>query len=242
VSPFALAWQQFRFERKLFWRNPSAAFFNFLLPLLLLFLTASAFSADAKELRILIPGIAGMGVLATTFTALAFNLTILRDDGVLKRWRGTPMPAGAYLAGLLGSAALNAFIQVIVVVAIGNVFYGVEWPQYPLMLLGFTALGVVCFASLGVAFSHLIPNEDAAPAYTNAVFLPVIFISGVFYSSDDLPEALKAIAEALPLKHLIDGLSDAIVGGGGGSGTAALVVAGWAAAALIAAVRWFRWE
>ena len=48
MSPVALAWQQFRFERKLFWRNPSAAFFNFLLPLLLLVLTASAFSADAE--------------------------------------------------------------------------------------------------------------------------------------------------------------------------------------------------
>jgi ABC-2 type transport system permease protein len=241
MSQMALAWQQFRFERKLFWRNPSAAFFNFLLPLLLLFLTATAFSADDKELRVLIPGIAGMGVLATTFTALAFNLTILREDGVLKRWRGTPMPAGAYLAGLLGSAALNAFIQVLIVVAIGNVFYGVDWPQDPLLLVGFTALGVICFAALGVAFSHLIPNEDAAPAYTNAVFLPVIFISGVFYDASDLPEALKAIAEALPLKHLIDGLSAAIVGGGD-AGTAALVVAGWAAAALFAAVKWFRWE
>jgi ABC-2 type transport system permease protein len=242
VTPAALAWQQFRFERKLFWRNPSAAFFNFLLPLLLLILTASAFSANDKELRVLIPGIAGMGVLATTFTALAFNLTILRDEGVLKRWRGTPMPAGAYLAGLLGSAALNAFIQVLVVVVIGNVLYGVDWPQDPALLVLFTALGVICFAALGVAFSHLIPNEDAAPAYTNAVFLPVIFISGVFYSSDDLPEALKAVAEALPLKHLIDGLSAAIVGGGDETLTSALVVAGWAAAALIAAIRWFRWE
>jgi len=242
VSPIALAWQQFRFERKLFWRNPSAAFFNFLLPLLLLVLTASAFSADHEELEILIPGIAGMGVLATTFTSLAFNITVLRDDGVLKRWRGTPMPAGSYMAGLLASAALNAFAQVLLVVAIGNVAYGVDWPQEPLLLVLFTALGVVCFAALGIAFSHAIPNEDAAPAYTNAVFLPTIFISGVFYSSDDLPEALKAIAEALPLKHLIDGLSEAIVGGGGDAGTAALVVAAWTVAGLVLAVRYFRWE
>ena len=134
MSQMALAWHQFRFERKLFWRNPSAAFFNFLLPLLLLFLTATAFSADSKELEILIPGIAGMSVVATTFTSLAFNLTILREDGVLKRWRGTPMPAGAYLGGLLGSAALNAFIQVLIVVTIGNVIYGVEWPEDPLLL------------------------------------------------------------------------------------------------------------
>jgi ABC-2 type transport system permease protein len=242
VNPVALAWQQFRFERKLFWRNPSAAFFNFLLPLLLLVLTASAFSADQDELEVLIPGISAMGVLATTFTALAFNITVLRDEGVLKRWRGTPMPAGAYLSGLIGSAALNAFLQVALVVTIGNVFYGVAWPQEPLLLVLFTGLGVVCFAALGVAFSHAIPNEDAAPAYTNAVFLPLIFISGVFYSADDLPEALKAIAEALPLKHLIDGLSEAIVGGGGSAGTAAMVVGAWAAAGLFLAVRFFRWE
>src|SRR5215208_3300805 len=101
----ALAWEQFRFERKLFWRNPSAAFFNFLLPILLL---------------VLIAGVAGMGVLATTFTALAFNLTILRDEGVLKRIRGTPIPAGAYLAGIIGSATLNAVLQVALVVTIGK--------------------------------------------------------------------------------------------------------------------------
>jgi ABC-2 type transport system permease protein len=242
MSPVALAWQQFRFERKLFWRNPSAAFFNFLLPLLLLVLIATAFAGDDSELEVLIPGVAGMGVLATTFTSLAFNLTLLRDEGVLKRIRGTPMPAGAYLAGLVGSATLNALLQVILVVAIGNLLYGVDWPQDPLLLAGFTLLGVVCFAALGVAFSHLIPNEDAAPAYTNAVFLPLIFISGVFYSADELPEALKAIAEALPLKHLIDGLSEAIVGGGGDVATAAVVVAAWAAAALFLAVRFFRWE
>jgi ABC-2 type transport system permease protein len=243
MSPMGLAWEQFRLERKLFWRNPSAAFFNFLLPLLLLVLIATAFASDDAELDVLIPGVAGMGVLATTFTALAYNLTWLRDEGVLKRIRGTPMPAGAYLAGFIGSATLNAILQVTLVVAIGNLLYGVDWPQDPLLLAGFTVLGVICFAALGVAFSHIIPNEEAAPAYTNAVFLPVIFISGVFYSADDLPDALKAVAEALPLKHLIDGLSEAIVGGGSADvGTAALVVAAWAAVALFLAVRFFRWE
>ena len=143
----------------------------------------------------------------------------------------------------MGSAALNAFLQVALVVAIGNLAYGVEWPAGPgCCCVLFTALGVVCFASLGVAFSHAIPNEDAAPAYTNAVFLPLIFISGVFYSADDLPEALKAIAEALPLKHLIDGLSQAIVGGSGDVWTAAAVVGAWAVAGLFLAVRFFRWE
>ena len=242
MSSVSLAWQQFRLERKMFWRNPSAAFFNFLLPILLLVLTATAFDVAGEGLEVLVPGVAGMGVMATTFTALAFNLTFLRDDGILKRIRGTPMPATAYLGGLMGSVTLNAFLQVGLVVAIGHFAYGVDWPQDPALLLLFTVLGLLCFASLGVAFAHVIPNEEAAPAYTNAVFLPLIFISGVFYSADELPEALEVIAEALPLKHLIDGLSEAIVGGGADVATAAAVVGGWAVAGLVVAVRFFRWE
>ena len=82
MSALALAWQQFRLERKLFWRNPSAAFFNFVLPLLLLVLVATAF-ADESALEVLVPGIAGMSVMATTFNALTYNLTFLREEGIL---------------------------------------------------------------------------------------------------------------------------------------------------------------
>jgi ABC-2 type transport system permease protein len=242
VSSLALAWEQFRLERKLFWRNPSAAFFNFVLPLLLLLLVASVFASDEDELDVLIPGVAGMSVMATTFNALVFNLTFLREEGVLKRVRGTPMPTASYLGGLIGSAVANAFVQVALVVAIGNLLYGVDWPREPLVVLAFTALGVACFAALGIAFSHAIPNVDSVPAYSNAVFLPLILISGVFYSADDLPPVLEAIAQALPLKHVIDGLSAGIVGGSADEWGAAAVVAAWAAGAGVLAVRYFRWE
>ena len=93
--------------------------------------------------------------------------------------------------------------------------FGLDWPQDWVSLAVFVALGVVCFASLGVALSHAIPNFDSAPAYVNAAFLPVIFISGVFYDADNAPGFLRGIAEALPLKHLIDGLSGAMVTGAG---------------------------
>jgi ABC-2 type transport system permease protein len=242
MTPLALAWEQFRLERKLFWRNPSAAFFNFFLPLILLLLVASVFARESDELDILIPGIAGMSVMATTFTALAFNITFLREQGILKRVRGTPIPVASYFGGLVGSAVLNAFVQVGLVLVIGNLVYGVDWPGDPVLLVAFTALGVVCFGALGIAFSHAIPNFDSAPAYVNAIFLPAIFISGVFYSTDSLPPALEVIGQALPLKHLIDGLSEAIVGGGPDPGGGAVVVLLWAAAGVVLAVRFFRWD
>ena len=104
-------------------------------------------------------------------------------------------------------------------------------------------LGVICFGSLGIAFAHAIPNVDSGPAWVNAVFLPLIFISGVFYSSDSLPGALKAMAEALPLKHLIDGLSAGIVGGERGHGWwPRQWWAAWTVAGLLLAVRYFRWS
>jgi ABC-2 type transport system permease protein len=122
--------------------------------------------------------------------------------------------------------------------------FGLDWPQAWGALVVFVVLGVICFASLGVALSHAIPNFDSAPAYVNAVFLPVIFISGVFYDADNAPEFLRAIAEALPLKHLIDGLSGAMVTGSGlASHAAALLVIGlWTAAGLVLAIRGFSWD
>jgi ABC-2 type transport system permease protein len=244
MSTAALAWRQFRLERRMFWRNPTAAFFNFLLPLLFLFMVATAFGSEGDDMEILVPGIAGMAVMTTTFTALAFNVTFLREQGILKRIHGTPMPALSYLGGLIGSAVMNALAQVALVVAIGHVVYDLDWPQAWFELVVFTVAGVAAFAALGVAFSHLIPNYDAAAAYVNAVFLPLIFISGVFYSTESLPAALDAVANALPLKHAIDGLRDAIVVGDGlGDNLGALAaLSAWAAAGVIAAARWFRWE
>ena len=244
MTPLALAWQQFRLERKLFWRNPSAAFFSFVLPLALLLLVASVFANEQDELEVLIPGIAGMSVMATTFNAMAFNLTFLREQGILKRLRGTPIPAASYFAGFLGNAVANAFVQVGLVVVIGHLVYDVSWPRDWGALIAFTAAGVVAFGALGIALSHVIPNFDSAAAYVNAVFLPAIFISGVFYSSESLPPVLDAVANALPLKHVIDGFAGAIVTGQGvvDNAGALAIVAGWGAVGLLLAVRGFRWE
>jgi ABC-2 type transport system permease protein len=240
----ALTWRQYRLERRLFWRNPSAAFFNFLFPLILLGLFGAVFSGNQHDLNVIVPGIAGLSVMSTTFTALAFNLTFLREQGVLKRIRGTPLPSGVYLGGLAASAVTNTVLQVTIITLAGKLLFWVPWPRdWPELLL-FAAAGVVCFASLGVALSHVIPNFDSAPAYVNAIFLPTIFISGVFYDAADAPAFIKDIAEGLPLKHVIDGLSGAMVTGKGiGDHLSSLaVIAVWAAVGTYLAIRGFSWD
>jgi len=238
------AWRQYRLERKMFWRNPSAAFFNFLLPLLFLALFGAIFSDREADLQVIVPGIAGMAVMSTTFSALAMNITFLRESGVLKRIHGTPLPTSAYLAGIAGNAITNTAQQVTLITIAGSVVFGLDWPHEWAALVVFVVLGVACFASLGVALSHAIPNFDSAPAYVNAVFLPVIFISGVFYDEENAPEFLRWIAEALPLKHLIDGLSGAMVTGEGLADNAAGlgVVALWTAVGIVLAIRGFSWD
>jgi ABC-2 type transport system permease protein len=185
-----------------------------------------------------------MSVMSTTFSALAMNLTFLREQGVLKRMRGTPLPSGAYLAGIAANAVTNAFVQVTIIVLAGRLLFGVGWPKDWVELAVFVAAGVVCLASLGVAYSHVIPNFDAAPAYVNIVFLPVIFISGVFYDATKAPQFLRDIAEALPLTHIIDGLSGAMVKGTGlGDHLSDLLVVGvWAVAGIALAIRGFSWD
>ena len=239
-----LAYHQYRLERRMFWRNPSAAFFNFLLPLLFLGLFGAIFSGNQKDLNVIVPGIAGMSIMSTTFSALAMNITFLREQGVLKRMRGTPLPEGSYLLGVFGNAVTNACIQLTIVVLAGKVLFNIDWPKDWVELVVYLAAGVVCLASLGVAWSHVIPNFDAAPAYTNIVFLPVIFISGVFYDVDNAPQFLRDIAQALPLTHVIDGLSGALVSGRSLSDNASglVVIALWGAVGVFFAVRGFSWE
>src|ERR1700760_1142540 len=237
----ALAWRQYRLERRLVWRQPSAAFFNFLLPLLFLGFFGAILGGNQHDLNVIVPGIAGMAVMSTTFTALAFNMTFLREQGVLKRIHGTPLPSVSYLMGIAGNAITNTILQILIITVAGRVFFGTGWPRDWVELVVFVCAGVVCFASLGVAFSHVIPNFDSAPAYVNAVFLPVIFVSGVFYDAAHAPSFLRGIAQALPLIHLIDGLSGAMVTGvplSANLGALGVIVA-WAVLGIFFAVRGF---
>jgi ABC-2 type transport system permease protein len=239
-----LGWRQYRLERRMFWRNPSAAFFNFLLPLLFLFAGGAILSGSQHDLNKLLPAIAGMSVMSTTFTALAYNIVYLRERGVLKRIRGAPLPTGSYFSGVAANAVTNTAMQIALVVLAGRLLFGIGWPPEPFSLVAWVLVGVVTFAALGVAFAHAIPNFESTAAYVNAVFLPVLFLSFFVFDASNPPAFLKTIADALPLLPLIEGLSGAMVTGSpiGEHLDGLAVLALWAAVGIFLAMRGFSWE
>src|SRR3984957_19657721 len=149
-----LGWRQYRLERRMFWRNPSAAFFNFLLPLLFLVAGGLILHGNQRHLDRLVPGIAGMSVMSTTFTALAYNIVFLRERGVLKRIRGTPLPTISYFGGVAANAVTNTAMQIAIITVAGKLFFGIGWPLLWLELVVVVGGGGHFFVPLCVGFSH----------------------------------------------------------------------------------------
>ncbi len=182
--------------------------------------------------------------MSTTFTALAYNIVFLRERGVLKRIRGTPLPTISYFGGVAANAVTNTALQIGIVVLAGRAVFGIGWPPHPGSLIVFVVVGVVAFAALGVAFAHVIPNFESTAAYVNAVFLPVVFLSFFVFDSSSaagVPEDDRRSAAA----HAADrGLSGAMVAGAGLGGhlDALAVIALWGAGGIYLAVRGFSWE
>jgi ABC-2 type transport system permease protein len=235
-------------QQRLFWRSRESAFFTFLLPIVLLVILGSVYGdADIDgepAAPYLVAGMIGFGVVATAYAGLAINVVIRRESGVLKRVRGTPLPPATYLAAAVGSTLVVIGIEVLAQVLIGRYVIDAGWPQNAGGLAVALLLGVAAFAALGLATTGLVRSAEGSSAVVNAIYLPMVFISGVFFSVSALPGFLEAIADVLPLTYLLD-LVRAVVIDGEGLGsqwTAIGVVALWGAAGLAIALRTFRWE
>jgi ABC-2 type transport system permease protein len=243
MSDLALAVRQIGYENRAFWRNPPAAFFTFVFPLLFMVIFNVLFGADAAGF--FTPAIIVFGVVTATYTNLAMTVTIARDAGILKRIRGTPLPPWAYLAGRIGHAVLVALLLVVIVAAFGALVYGVAvpWDALPAILL-VLAISAAAFSALGLAVSGLIPNADAAPAVVNATILPVLFISNVFIQMENAPDWLDAISHLLPVRHFADAMMELYARGAdaGVPWTEVGVIALWGVIGVVAAVRFFSWE
>ncbi|CAN5630077.1 ABC transporter permease [soil metagenome] len=254
MSDLALAMRQIHFENRAFWRNPPAAFFTFAFPLMFLVIFNLAFGNQEIELdgetthasTFIIPAIVAFSIISACYTNVAMSLTFAREQGVLKRVRGTPLPAWAFLFGRIAHAVFLALLLVVIVVAAGALFYGVSVPTntMPAFLLTLV-IGAATFCALGAAISTVIPNADAAPAIVNFSILPLLFVSNIFIRIEDPPAWLAAVRNAFPVFHFFEALQtsfDPFVTGSGFEWGDLAVVALWGVAGLVVGSRFFSWE
>lgn len=196
---------------RVFWRVPVAGFFTVGFPamvyvLLTVFNVGETFAlfGDVDVARYLTPAIAAFAMVTSAFTNVAITVSADRDDGILKRIRGTPLPPWIFMTGRIAAAVVTGLASVVLLVAIGAVFFGVDvpWGRLPVALL-VLAVGAAAFAALGLAVAGAAPNAQTAPAVANGVIIPLAFVSGVFFPVEAAPGWIGVLAGLFPLRPLV---------------------------------------
>ena len=252
-ADLALLLRQIRAQNKLFLRNPFSAFFSMAFPLMFLLLFGSLNGSNRipelgniRYIQFLAPGMLAFAVISTCYTGLATGVAINRDEGVLKRVRGTPLPPWIYIAARILSAVWFSIVSAVVMVVVAVLLFQVQVIGRMLPAAAVTLLlGAACFCALGMAVAALIPNGEAAPVVANFTFFPVAFVSDLFFPTEGAPGWVGAIGSVFPVKHFAKALQTDFNPFTTGSGfqwghLGVLVV--WMAAAVVVAVRYFRWE
>jgi ABC-2 type transport system permease protein len=253
-SSVSLAARQVRYQLVLFWRTPVALFFTLLLPLLILVLfnalvgdsTVTTDGGEWPVRQFYTGGLAVFTAVSATYTNLANMVPIRRDEGVLKRWRGTPLPTSVYVVGAIGSAVVIATVGVVFMLALGVIAYDlqIEAAKVPAMVLTFL-IGVGAFAALGMAVAALVPSASSASAVANATILPLAFVSNVFIVIDQPPRWLEVLGDVFPLKPFVESFQATLNPGIDPPavewGNLAFIAA-WGLVGLVVAVRTFSWE
>lgn len=234
----------------IFRRNPAATFFTVILPLIFLLLFTSIFGNDEIEPGVraatfYVPGILALAIISATGVNLAMTITTRRERGILKRVRATPIPPWVFIASQAIAGFALSIIMTVIIVLIGRVLFSVSLNANGIPSLLITLLvGAFSFAAIGLALTTIIPSEDAAPAVTNAIFLPLYFISDVFIIGADTPAFIQRIGDIFPVKHLANALQesfDPFAESAPFPWENWLVIAAWGAVAAVVTLRTFRW-
>jgi ABC-2 type transport system permease protein len=243
---------QLRYVNRAYWRNPAAAFFTFVFPLMFLVIFTALlgdgrvvlFGRQIHQSTYYVAQMAAFGVITACYVYVGVLLAIQRDIGILKRARGTPMPSIVFFAARVVHALLIAILLVAITAGFGHVAYDAEIPAgMPLVhFLVMLAVGAMAFCALGFAVTTIIPNAESATPVVNATMLPLLFLSGVFIPlGDSAADWVKWVGRVFPVRHFANGILSGFIG------TPfrwhdVLVVAAWGVGGLLVATRYFSWE
>jgi len=246
-----LVFWQIRYEQRSYWRNRGRGILTFVFPLMFLVIFATLNKgARLHELGGLpyddffVPGILAYAIIGTTYVNMAIGTAVLRDQGILKRMQGTPLPRWAYVAARIGATVLIVAAITIVTLALGAIAYGVNIRVSTLPgLIATLVLGTAAFTTLGIGITRFISNAEVAPVIVNLTILPLTFISGVWFPTTGTPKALNDVAGFFPIKPLANGLQYAFnphTAGAGFNATDLRGLAIWTAVGVWLMVRYLR--
>jgi ABC-2 type transport system permease protein len=252
MNTLRLTGVQLRYVNKAFWRNPASAFFTFAFPLMFLVIftallghyTVQLGSRTINTSTYYVASMACFSVLTACFNNIASAVTFQREDAVLKRAHGTPLPGSAFLGARILHAVLIAVVLVVITAAFGRAVYGADIPAGVTLLRFIVALliGAAAFCALGLAATTVIPNADAAAPVVNAIILPLEFLSGIFIAfGNTTPSWILWVARVFPVRHFVLSMQAGFLGTAF-KWTDVLVVAAWGVAGMLLAIRFFSWE
>lgn len=208
-------------------------------------LTEEAVAArDLGYIDFLMPGVIGMAIMQLGLFSVAFSFVTMKREGVLRRLLATPLDPTSLLVAQVITKLIVVIIQTVILAAVAVFLFGAEFAGNFFAVLLAAAMGGAVFLAMGFAVSGWARTEQQAAPLANIVSLPMMFLSGVFFSRDVLPGILQRITDFLPLTYLVEAIRGMTV-----EGDTVLMqwpnflgLAVWLVVAFVIANRTFRWE
>ena len=202
---------------------------------------------DSRNLRFidfLLPGVVAMSIMQMGLFSVAFSFVQLKSRGILRRLLATPVHPASFIFAQVITRLLVSILQTLILIGLAVLAFDVNLAGNLGAIVLLALLGGGVFVSMGFAVSGWAGSEDVAAPVANAIALPMMFLSGVFFPRDAMPELLRAIADFLPLSYLADALRNVAIDGQSlwSQWGDILGLSVWLAVTFLVAVRLFRWE
>ena len=199
---------------------------------------------NLRYIDFLMPGIVAMSIMQMGLFSVAFAFVQLKRQGILRRLLATPMRPASFIFAYVVTRLTVSILQTGVLVGVAVLFFDVQIAGNVFALFLLALIGGAVFIGLGFAVSGWARSEETAAPIANVIALPMIFLSGVFFPREAMPDILETVTEYLPLTYLADSLRSVSVDGAALSsqwvGLVGLAV--WLVVTYVAAVKLFRWE
>lgn len=204
--------------------------------------TAPLVSEQFKFLDFFLPGVLALTIMNSTVNYMVFTIVEYRNRGIFRKMMTTPLKRPEWLASRILWQMVLGFISLALIMGIGIYLFDIA-VTVNLMTLALILAGTALFTALGMAVAGLITDEQGAGALAGAVTFPMMFLAGIFFPLEMMPEYLQTIAKAIPLTYLADGLRDSMIYGNmAGARYNLVVVSGMAVVFAVLGTVLTRWK